>query len=215
MRYATAVRRLRAVADSCTHALVFPAEPPLVAAYVFGPVLDEPGNDVEVVQVAFVVDMPAARLPWGVEPPACAALAERLGVTKAPVHRVWRSVDRHIDNHAIRRPLRIWSTTGIDETALEALAHQQAEPLREDGPDPAQAHAQRESERRESLAHLRDIRDHYQDPDWRRRHRSAGQPPETYLWSALDGFLELEDATCANRRQPLSGDSARRGVGAA
>ncbi|MET7489382.1 hypothetical protein [Streptomyces sp. NPDC005538] len=200
MRYATAVRRLRTVADSCTRALVFPAEPPLVAAYVFGPVLDEPGNDVEVVQVAFVLDMPAAQLSWGVEPPACSALAERLGVTKAPVHRVWRPAERHIVNHAIRRPLRIWSTAGIDETALEALTHQQAEPLREDGPAPAQANAQRESERREALAHLRDIRDHYQDADWRRRHRSAGQPPETYLWSALDGFLELEDAATSRTR---------------
>ncbi|GAA2720433.1 MULTISPECIES: hypothetical protein [Streptomyces] len=195
MRYATAVRRLRTVADSCTRALVLPTEPPLVAVYVFGPVLDDPGNDVEVVQVAFALDMPAAQLPWGVEPPACAALAERLGVTKAPVHRVWRSADRHIANHVIRRPLRIWSVAGSDETALDALAHQQAEPLRADDPDPAQAHAQRASERGESLAHLREIRDRYQDPDWQRRHRSAGQPPEIYLWSALDGFLELEDAT--------------------
>lgn len=195
MRYATAVRRLRTVADSCTRAMVHPAEPPLVAVYAFGPVLDEPGNDVDVVQVAFILDMPAAQLPWGVEPPACTALAERLGVTKAPVHRVWRSADRPVANHVIRRPLRIWSTVGIDEAALDALAHQQAEPLRADDPAPAQAHAQRESERGESLAHLREIRDRYQDPGWRRRHRSAGQPPEIYLWSALDGFLELEDAT--------------------
>lgn len=200
MRYATAVRRLRTVADSCTRALVFPAEPSLVAAYVFGPVLEEPGNDVEVVQVAFVLNAPAAHLPWGVEPPACSALAERLGVTKVPVHRVWRSVDRHIANHVIRRPLGIWSPAGVDEAALDALAHQQAEPLREEDPAPAQAHAQRESERGESLAHLREIRDRYQDPDWRRRHRSAGQPPETYLWSALDGFLELEDATTPHSR---------------
>lgn len=195
MRYATAVRRIRSVADSCAHALVLTAEPPLVAAYAFGPVLDAPGNDADVVQVAFVLDMPAAHLPWGVEPPACSALAERLGVVKAPVHRVWRSADHHVANHVIRRPLRIWSTAGIDEEALDALARQQAEPLRVYDPTPTQAHAQRESERREALAHLREIRDRYQDPAWRRRHRSAGHPPETYLWSALDGFLELEDAT--------------------
>ncbi|WP_055531623.1 DUF7711 family protein [Streptomyces graminilatus] len=200
MRYATAVRRLRTVADSCTRALVLSTEPPLAAAYVFGPVLDEPGNDVEVVQVAFVLDVPAADLPWGVEPPACSALAERLGVTRAPVHRVWRSADRHVTNHMIRRPLRIWSLAGVDEAALDALVHQQAEPLREDDPAPAQAHAQRESERAESLTHLMEIRDRYHDPDWRRRHRSAGQPPETYLWSALDGFLELEGVTTPRSR---------------
>lgn len=63
MRYATAVRRLRTVTDSCTCSQVLPAEPPLVAAYVFGPVLDEPGHDVEVVQVAFVLAVAAAHLP--------------------------------------------------------------------------------------------------------------------------------------------------------
>jgi hypothetical protein len=155
------------------------ADPALAAAYVFGPVLDEPANDLEVVHVAFALDVPAARLPWGVEPPVCSALAERLGVTKAPVHRVWRPAGRHIANHLIRRPLRIWSAAGREEAALDALAHQRAETLRLDDPAPSQAHAQREAEQAESLAHLREIRDGYQDPAWRRHHRSAGQPPRT------------------------------------
>ncbi|RLU82527.1 hypothetical protein CTZ27_29805 [Streptomyces griseocarneus] len=193
MRYATAVRRLRTIAGSCTRALNSSADIPLAAAYVFGPVLDAPGNDAEAVDVAFALAMPPAELPWGVEPPVGHVLADLLSLDKAPVRRVWRPAGRPVANHLIRRPLRIWSTAGPDEAALDALAHQRAEHLRLDVPAPHEARAQRETEHAEALAHLRHLRDHYHDPLWRRS--PAGRRPDEHLWHALDGFLELQDAT--------------------
>ncbi|WP_424892217.1 DUF7711 family protein [Streptomyces sp. XH2] len=194
MRHATAVRRLRNIADSCARALTSSGDIPLAAAYAFGPVLDAPGDEVEILDVAFALTMPPSELPWGIEPPLCHALAELLSLGKAPVRRVWRPASRPVANHLIHRPLRIWTTAGSDETALNALAQRQAEHLRLDDPPPHEARAQRETERAVALAHLRHIRDHYHDPLWRRPLRHCGQRPDDYLWHALDGFLELHDA---------------------
>ncbi|WP_154080496.1 DUF7711 family protein [Streptomyces mobaraensis] len=194
MRYATAVRRLRTIADSCTRALTATGDIPLTAVYVFGPVLEAPGDETETVDVVFALDVPPAELPWGVEPPLGHALVELLGLDKAPVRRVWRPANRPVANHLIRRPLRIWSTAGPDEAALEALAQQRAEHLRLDDPAPHEARAQREIERAEALAHLRHLRDQYHDPLWRHGYRRTGRRPDDHLWHALDGFLELQDA---------------------
>jgi hypothetical protein len=46
-----------------------------------------------------------------------------------------------------------------------------------------------------ALAVLREIRDRYWDRDWRREHRAYGRYPENELWNAVEGYLDLLDAT--------------------
>ncbi|GAA1971728.1 hypothetical protein GCM10009754_52610 [Amycolatopsis minnesotensis] len=46
-----------------------------------------------------------------------------------------------------------------------------------------------------SLAQLREVRDGYWDRGWRREHRGLGRYPENYLWDAVEGYLDLLDAT--------------------
>ncbi len=59
MRHETAVRRLRIVVQRCQRASgLWDNEPILVGAYAFGHVL-EPRTDVPVVQMAFVLNLPA------------------------------------------------------------------------------------------------------------------------------------------------------------
>ena len=101
-------------------------EPFLIGAYAFGTIL-EPGADMEWVQVALVVDLPADELPWCTVPPSCAGLSRVLELGKAPVNWFLRPSVWPIANHLIRRPLRIWSLeNGVDEVALDALAKGEA-----------------------------------------------------------------------------------------
>jgi hypothetical protein len=63
VRRQTAVRRLRTVAERCQRASgLWDEEPFLLAAYAFGPVLESVG-DVDVIDLAFVLNLPAEELP--------------------------------------------------------------------------------------------------------------------------------------------------------
>src|SRR6266536_215671 len=122
VRHETALRRLRTIAERCQRVSgLWEQEPVLLAAYVFGAVLDG-RTEVPVVQVAFVLDLPADELTWCTHPPSCAGLPRLLEIDKAPVDWYWRPAVRPVSNHAIHRPLRIWSTDGVDDAALAALA---------------------------------------------------------------------------------------------
>ena len=46
-----------------------------------------------------------------------------------------------------------------------------------------------------ALAHLREVRDKYWDHGWRREHRGYGRYPENELWDAVEGYLDLLDAS--------------------
>ncbi|MFC7274142.1 hypothetical protein ACFQS1_09145 [Paractinoplanes rhizophilus] len=68
MRRQTAVRRLRTVAERCQWASgLRDDEPFLLAAYAFGSVLESVA-DVDVVDLAFVLNLPAEELTWFAEP---------------------------------------------------------------------------------------------------------------------------------------------------
>jgi hypothetical protein len=121
VRHETAVRRLRSIAERCERVSGLWREEWVLAAYTFGAVLDGP-TEVPVVQVAFVLDLPADELTWCAQPPSCAGLPHLLGIDKAPVDWYWRPAVWPVSNHVIRRPLRIWSTDGPDDAALAALA---------------------------------------------------------------------------------------------
>lgn len=198
MRHNTAVRRLRSIAEDCDKVgSLLDGEGGLVAVHAFGAVLDRPGEELDDVNVVLVLRLPAAELPWGVETPECTSLARLLRLDKAPVLRRWRPVEWPVANHEIRRPMLLWSQEGgVQTAALDALAERRAEPFRLADPDDDVLAEQVAREFEASGAHLRAVRDRYwDDVDWRRSHRRDGRYPEDHLWQAVDGYLDLLDAS--------------------
>jgi hypothetical protein len=162
-----------------------------MAAYVFGAVL-EPGSNVDVVQLAFVLNLPADELTWYAQPPTCIGLPRLLEIDKAPVEWFWRPSVWPVANHRIVRPLRIWSLDdGPDTQAMDALARGEAEALRQPPPDAAQLDEQLREELAASLAHLRRVETGYWEHEWRSDHKGFGFYPENYLWDAVHGYLDL------------------------
>ena len=69
------------------------------------------------------------------------------------------------------------------------------EPLYRLVPKPADERLQLRDDLDAALVHLREVRDRYWDHDWRREHRGHGRYPENELWEAVEGFLDLADAS--------------------
>lgn len=198
MRHETALRRLRTIAERCQQASgLWVDEPFLVGAYVFGTVL-EARAEVDVVQMAFVLNLPPDDLTWRAQPPSCASVPRLLEIDKAPVQWYWRPAQWPVSNHVIDRPLRIWSLVGPDTEALDALDRGDVEPHRLPAPTSADAREQLATELAASLAHLRHVQDRYWDRDWRSAHHGSGIYPETHLWDAAHGYLDLLNADRAH-----------------
>lgn len=195
VRHQTAARRLRIVTERCQRAVgLWDDEPFLIGAYAFGTVL-EPRADVPVVQMAFVLNLPADELTWCAQPQSCAGLPHLLEIDKAPVEWYWRPAVWPVTNHVIERPLRVWSLDGPDTAALDALEHGEAEDLRMPAPTAAQRHEQLTAELAASLAHLRRVEAGFWERDWRSAHRGSGVYPESHLWDAVHGYLDLLGAS--------------------
>ncbi|WP_027346347.1 DUF7711 family protein [Hamadaea tsunoensis] len=191
MRLSTAVRRLRSIAERAQQVSPFASVPALLSVYAFGPVLESPA-DLDYVQVACVVDLPLADVIWGTSPPWAASLAHLLEMDKAPVERHWRPTEWPVSNHAIRRPLRLWSASeGIDVSSMDALSTGRVESLRLPEPHPAVLREQLAAELAASLTHVRQVEELYWEADWRRGHRGDGFHPEDHLWRAVHGYLDL------------------------
>jgi len=193
MRRDTAVRRLTAIAEECQRirALWEDEQPFLTAVYAFGDLVDG-AAEVETVQVVFVLNLPAQDLAWGTEPGGCGWLIDVLRLDKTPVDRYWRSAGSAVGNHLIARPLRIWSAdNGVDESALKALSAGSCESLRLPSQPAHEAEEQLATELAASLAHLRALEASYWEPEWRRKHRGGGTYPESHLWNAVHGYLDL------------------------
>ena len=102
-------------------------------------------------------------------------------------------------NHYIRGPVRIWSVAGgPDVQALAALEARDSGSLNRLVPEPTAERLQLRDDLDAALAHLREVRDKYWGHDWRREHRGHGRYPENELWDAVEGYLDLLDAS---RRQ--------------
>jgi len=202
MKYDKAVQMLRTIAERCDLVSQLwdeDEESPLLEAYAFGAVLEGP-DEVEQVGVALVLDAPPGELTWCARPVAFSGLPHLLDLEQASVDWCWRPAVWPVTNHAILRPLRIWSHKGVEALALGALADRRAESLRLPAPDQevAQEHAAYELE--ESLAHVRRVTESYWEPGWRRDNRGYGSVhPEQQLWRAVRGFLDLRDASNQER----------------
>jgi hypothetical protein len=195
MRYRRAIEKLRVLAEACEKAKGWPPEEPfLLEAYVFGDVL-EATDPLEVVQVALVLNLPAEEVPWESSPHDTVWLEDRLRLNKGGFAYWWRSHQDPVWNHHIRGPVRFWSHDGPDEDVLRALAERRFGNLRRLISSPDAERDQVATEREAALSHLRAVRDSYWDHDWRREHRGSGRYPENDLWEAVDGYLDLCDAT--------------------
>jgi hypothetical protein len=199
MRHATAVRRLRTIAERCQQVCgLWDDDSGLMAVHAFGRVLDPAGErrgSLEVVQIALVVQEDPEQVAWCVRPPQYAGLGYVLELEKAPVDWYFRPAALPVGNHVIVRPLQIWDRrTGVAERALAALAAGTAEPLRARAPRPDVLHRQLTEELATALTHLEGVRDGYWQRDWRSRHESVATFPEHHLWDAVNGYLELLQA---------------------
>jgi hypothetical protein len=200
VRHQTAVRRLRIVVQRCQQASgLWDEEPFLIGVYAFGAVL-QPHTDVPVLQMAFVLNLPADELTWYAKPQSCIGLPQLLEIDKAPVEWYWRPAVWPVANHLIRRPLRVWSLDGPEAPALDALERGEVEHLRMPAPTPEQQHEQLTAELAASLAHLRRVEAAFWERDWRSAHRGSGVYPEHHLWDAVHGYLDLLGA--AHTGQP-------------
>jgi hypothetical protein len=197
MRYGKAVQRLQIIAERCQRVSgLWDEAPPLTAAYAFGDVLDGP-EQLDVVQLALVLNHPAEELTWCARPTSCSGLPHLLELEKAPVDWYWRPAAWPVSNPVIVRPLRIWSTDGVDAVALDALARRAAEPLRLPPPHPRREDEQFAFELKASLAYLQRVEDRYWERDWRAEHRGSGIYPENHLWDAVHGYFDLYHAVRA------------------
>jgi hypothetical protein len=197
MRRSTAIRHLTEIAEGCQRikGLWEDERPVLTAVYAFGSLVDG-AAEVDAAQVAFVLDLPVSDVVWGTEPEGCGWFTNVLRLDKIPVRRFWRPAGKPVANHLIVRPLRIWSSDdGVDEQALEALRSGSSESLRLPSQPTDEAKEQLATEFATSLAHLRAVEASYWEPKWRREHRGGGIYPETHLWDAIHGYLDLLAAT--------------------
>jgi hypothetical protein len=123
-------------------------------------------------------------------------LTHHLRLDKVPVSAFRRPAVWPVWNHVIRRPLRIWSLEGgTDDEALTALSNRDAERLRLPAPSPEDEAEQLTEELKACLVHLRRVQESFHDPEWRSAHKSFGIYPEDHLWHAVEGYLDLLDAT--------------------
>lgn len=196
MQRKTGIRHLRTTAELCeqTARRDDGQRHLLVAAHAFGPVL-EPVDELDVVQVALVLDLPAADLSWGARPPSCQWLQYVLDLDRRPVWAVWRPATWPVWNHRIRRPLRLWSHAGgIETEALDALVKGTADSHRSAEPSGDERAEQYRVELDACRDHLRTVRDRFWEREWRRDHKGGGDYPEHHLWNAANGYLEMADA---------------------
>jgi len=190
MRYATAVRRLRSIAEELDRHARLWEEPLLTAAYAYGELLEGP-EEIAMVEVALVLDLPPPQVTWYAEPPSAAAFAHLTRLDKVPARWCWRPALWPVWNHKIRGPVRFWSLDGPDEATLDALDERRFDRLQRLVPTPAEELEQLEEELAASLTHLRQVTGAYWDREWRGEHKGLGAYPEHYLWRAAEGYLDL------------------------
>lgn len=202
MRYQRAVERLRMLAEACQQTTTWPPgnEPVLREAYVFGEVLD--GDDqIELVKVAMVVNLPSEEVPWESHPRGTEWLVDTLRLNKGAFAYWWRSQHDPVWNHYIREPVRFWSVDGPDEDVLRALSERRFSDLPRLSADPGEVRAHTATALDAALSRLREVHANYWERDWRRENRGNYRYPENALWEAVEGYLDLLDAKDSPERE--------------
>ncbi|MEK7423979.1 MAG: hypothetical protein AAB131_09090 [Actinomycetota bacterium] len=193
MKRSTAIGRLGDVANALDRAKHWP-HANVTAAYVYGALLDG-AHDLEWVELAFVVDEPAAVVPWLSRPAHLEAMARLLRFNKLALAWRWRPVEWPVWNHQITRAACFWTVdSGRDQSVFDALTARPTDPVHIIEPADAGAlRAQVAIERAAARAHLAEVTAMFDDREWRRDHTGDGDYPEHTLWAAAAAFIELDD----------------------
>ncbi|EWM17193.1 hypothetical protein [Kutzneria sp. 744] len=188
MKWSRGVHHLEELARRCATPSPVPMMP-VTGLWVFGDLLGEP-RDLEWVQVAVVVDLPADDVPWLSLPAGAQHWAQAMRV-REPLVAYYRPAVRPVWNHRISRPALIWDADGVREATLAALHDGRGGDVRLDAPTPAELRGQLEADLATSLRALRRQHRSYDDKRW-----SPGklEPHADSLWRATDGYLDLLDA---------------------
>lgn len=183
MKRSTAIGRLSDVADGLDRSKQWPGAA-VVAAYVYGEFLDL-SIEVARVQLALVVDQPAAVVPWMSRPAQLEALAALLRFDRLPLSWCWRPLEWPVWNHEIAGAVCFWTFDGgVEQHALDALLSGDVDPLLVSPADREHLVDQLRVERDVGWHHLVEVTDRFHDLEWRRTHRGDGVYAEDHLWGA-------------------------------
>jgi hypothetical protein len=206
MRYRRAIEKIRILAQACEDFKRYPSEEPFLrGAYVFGDVL-RGADPLDFVEVVLVLNLPPHEVIWETTPQGTVWLADHLRLSKGGFAYFWRSHLDPVSNHHIREPVRFWSLAGPDEEVLLALAERRLDDLPRATSPPGAQREQLAGELETALGRLRSVHVSYWDYEWRRENRGGGRYPEHELWEAVQGYLDLLDATGSSRPGPPAGD---------
>jgi len=200
VKRSTAISRLHDVVEGLDRAAGWPSTT-LVAAYVHGSLLTGV-EELDWVELAFVVDEPVESVSWRVRPSHLEALADELRFSKLPLSWVWRPAAWPVWNHAIERATRVWNRgAGAEAAAFPALETGQLDSVTVDRPPSRDAlRAQVAVERGVARGHLAEVVESFYERDWRRAHQGGGVHAEDHLWWAAAGFMELDTVLGRLRR---------------
>lgn len=186
---------MRQLADACHRTTRLSLDEPFLReAYVFGDVLD--GVDpIDHIQLAFTVDLPPEKVPWRSQPLGTSWLVDSLRLDKGGFVYWWRSRHEPVWNHVISDPVRFWSVDGTEDAVLDALRDRRFSEVPRRAASPVELRQRVEADLARALGHLRAVHQTYWDRDWRKVHRGGGRYPEDHLFEAVDGYLDLLEAT--------------------
>jgi hypothetical protein len=207
MKWSRAIHHLEELAQTCADmasrpATIFPLR--VTQLWAYGDVLtsgdstirdDVSSNraDLDWLQVALTVDLPADEVAWFCPPVGAEHWAQATRLSKNPVVAMWRSTQAPVWNHHIHRPLLIWDESAtVPVDSLSALRDGTAEALRLPEPTSAELQARLDAELAASHRALESATARYEQ-----RRFSPGKltPVADALWRTAQGYLDVQAAT--------------------
>lgn len=195
MKWSRAVHHVEWLAETCADMVTRPESIYVLRVtqlWAFDAILEAP-RDLEWVDVAMCVDVPADEMAWKTEPTGAQHWMNASRLQQKPFGVWWRSEHAPVWNHRIVRPSLVWdAATGVYPETLEALRTGDGEKFRLAAPTADELEARLVDERRISLAALTSTTRTYQDRRW-----APGKiwPIADALCAASDGYLDLLDAS--------------------
>ncbi len=148
-----------------------------------------PVAELEIIEVALAVDLPAADVAWLTEPRGAQHWGNANRLPQNPIRPYWRSAHAPVWNHRIVRPTLIWDNTGgVRQEVLEAVLDGAGDGLREPAPSPDELRERLADELVISRAELAYRTDEYEQRRWK---PGKFEPVADALWRASNGYLDI------------------------
>lgn len=123
--------------------------PTVVAAYVFGELLDGP-DQLDRIDVVLAAPLRPEEVQWSVMPPTVTRFLRRTHLSRLPVRWLCMPSAWPVANDYIRHPVRIWSTDGPCPHVIQLIAQRRFADLRPEAP-PTAEQLMREREAADSM----------------------------------------------------------------